>query len=181
MPKWLIVILGILLTCVVIGGVAAWWIANNVDNFLSKPIEQEIARSVEDSVSQAISAQSGNSGEVRLTSADIDINSPGCPPDEVSFEVMNDDARICGGTTDLNNGRIEITLLDTVYSAVPDVKGSEIVMVDSTFDKSILGFAINREAFEEGIEAGMNNAFASAGLISTSAEIDSIILVITTE
>jgi hypothetical protein len=181
MPRWLTIILIALLFCVVAGVVGGRMLLRRVQSELSEPIEIAIADSVEQSVSQAIQTQLLANGELALSAADLDVNTHESFAGEAGFEVTGNDAVIYGAITSIRDNALSVTLVDMEFSAVPAVENGRIELEESTFDKGVLGFVLSGDAFEQGLEAGINDALAGSGLTPVEVRLNAGGMTITTE
>ncbi len=179
MPKWLMLIIGGILVCVVLAIGAGWWFSENIK--VDGPLEESIAAAVSNSVSQAIALQSVQPEHLRLSASNIDINTYDCVEGEQTFTTSEDTAEICGATTTISESGIEVELLGTVYLGMPQLDGDEIAVEEVSFDKGLFGLIASSDSFERGIERGINEALEESGLKPVGVAIESTIVQIDTE
>jgi hypothetical protein len=185
MPRWLTGFLIALLVCVVAGVVGGRMLVRRVQSELSEPVEIAIAESVESSVLQAIQTQGPEPAELRISQLDLDINTATGPAGESGFEVTTfgdqDLVVIYGATTTIDDSGISILLADMEFHAVPVVEEDHFELTGLSTEKGISGWIISPDAFEAGLESGINDALAASGLTPESITLDHGQMTITTE
>lgn len=181
MPRWLTGILIALLFCVVAGVVGGRMLVRRVQSELSEPIGIAIAESVEASVSQAIRSQVSSSGELVLSAADLDVNNFESFGGDAGFEVSGNDAVIYGAMTSIRKDGLAVTLIDMEFIAVPTVENGRIELEETVFEKGLLGFMLSGDAFEHGLESGINDALAGSGLTPVGVQLNAGLMTIATE
>jgi len=169
MRRWLLVIGGILLFCVVAGAVGAKYAVNRVQNELSAPLVHLIALSVEDSTTRAIESQTESSEELRLSPDDFDINTVVGPAGESGFEMTTggDESTVLvyGATSRIDESGVTVALADMEYHGIPSVRDGRVEFEDSTITRGITGWILDPEAIEQGFETGLNDALAASDLV----------------
>lgn len=175
MPRWLAIIVGLLVVCVIVGVIGGRYVVDRVQNEVSEPVIASIAQSVEASVTQSIKAENPISGEIHLSQSRFDINTIIGPAGESGFEVTTSGTEseviIYGARTQINQGGIAVALADIEYHALPVVRDGRIEFEDSSTDRGVTGWLLDPETIEEGFETGLNDALWANDLVPVTVEL----------
>lgn len=137
---------------------------------------------VQESVMAAIANQAPINGSVQLTTNDLGLNASDCKESELTFSYAGEEeVRVCGATTNLWQGRIEITHGDTLFTAAPSIVDSRVEFGRTTFEGRASWLGINPGMYEISLEQGINSALEEADLTPVLVELDSATLVIHVE
>ena len=170
MPRWLIVLISaLLLVCVGLPTFGYFVVLPKLQNAVSYPIEDAIAEVIAYQVDQAATGQPLPERSVTLDEINLDINTLIDTGDAVGFEVTNGDALIYGAVTTITTQSIEVSLIDMVFTAKPEIEDGMFNLVDVAFEKGLTGHLISADAFELGLERGINEALAEHGISPVSA------------
>lgn len=185
MPRWLVVLLSVLLFCAVAIAAGGWFAFRWTKGEFSSAIENTIAETTEASVLATIQAQDRSPVDLQISQRELDINTVEGPEGTSGFDISvsgeSDRAVIYGATTTIDGSGITVRLADTTYVAVPVASAGRIELTDRRFDKGVSGWIISAEAIETGLERGINDAFAGARLKPVSVSLGLGLMKITTE
>jgi hypothetical protein len=185
MPRWLAVLIGVMLFCVVTTVGGGYVLVRWAEGEMSEPVERSISDSVETAVLGSIRSQDPGTNTVRVSQFDLDINTEIGPPGESGFEVIamtgEDLVTIYGASTIIDRSGIEVVLADVEYHALPVVENGRVELELIGFEKGLVGWIFPSETFDNGFEMGINSALAKAGLKPVEIELATGHMTITTE
>ena len=181
MPRWVpVLIVTPLALCIGCGSLGYFVLWPKLTNQIQSALAEEMANAVAASVSDKIERTPLPSNRFVLTRADIDVNNAVFEAsDQCGFNVTNNRATIYGVETELSPAGVSIVCLVT-YSAVPVITDGRVDLTQVTVSEGTARFVFPKERFEEGMEAGINRALATAGLTPTALTLDTGLLPIAT-
>ncbi len=186
MSRWVWILLGTLLICVVLGVGGGLAGLRYLRNEMSEPIESSIAESVEAAVVESISRQQSISpaDSIVISDSDLNINTEVGYFGESGFEVYvgqgEDNVMIYGALTEIDSTGVHVLLADAEYWASPVVRDGKIEFDDRKYVKGATGWMIPAATFESGFESGINDAFHQHQLVPVTVTLESGQMVIET-
>ena len=145
-------------------------------------VSDEVADTLEGKLVRGITAGETSRGRIEIDESELDINN--AIGSSVSINVTNNGTEIKGFSTEITPDEILVGADDLIYTAIPTVQDGRIELtgVDSgSGGWSVISLFLPEDAFEQGVEDGINRALEAKGVRPVSVILSSGVMTIETE